>query len=297
VEILNIWTAKPKLREWRQFTTTLKNPEQKVSIAVVGKYSGPSESYKSLNEALVHAGVSLSTQVELIFIDSEHVDIDLLKRSQGILIPGGFGTRGIEGKIDAIRFARENKIPFFGICLGMQLMCIEFARNVLRITKATSKEFDEKSNQAIIDFMMGQKANLKKGGTMRLGSFPCIITKNSKAFAAYEKILIQERHRHRLEFNNKYKSKFENAGMLFSGINPDFGLVEICEIPDHPWMVGCQFHPEFKSKPMQPHPLFRSFIESALAYDRDMMKFKLQNKAKKVATSVKQENKRRNEHA
>ncbi len=264
-------TKEPSLKNWESFTKTLHNPKKKVKIALVGKYVDLKESYKSLHEALIHAGVKLSTEVTIEYVDSEKIEKSsvskILKGVQGVLVPGGFGDRGVEGKIKAIEYARKNNIPFFGICLGMQLAAIEFARNVCGLENATSKEFDSQTTEKplIINLMANQKAVTHKGGTMRLGSYKCSISKKSAAYKAYGEEEILERHRHRYEFNNLFKAAFEEEGGVFSGMNPDLDLVEIFEIPEHKWFVGVQFHPEFKSQPHKPHPLFVGFVKEAVS--------------------------------
>jgi len=280
IALLNIWTRAPKLKGWERLVEKLKNPKSSVTIAIVGKYIHLRESYKSLNEALCHGGIANDCKVNLDFVDSETIDDsncrERMAGADGILVPGGFGTRGIEGKIRAIRFAREERIPFFGICLGMQMAVVEYARHVAGMDGAHSTEFDKDTPFSVIYLMTEwfdykseqiQKRDITsdKGGTMRLGAYPCIPKKGSVAYRAYGKKEISERHRHRYEFNNAFKEKLEEAGLVISGISPDGQLVEIVEIADHPWFLGCQFHPEFKSRPMNPHPLFVSFIESALA--------------------------------
>ena len=279
VELLHIWTRAPKLDAWEELVEKYKNPKHSVNIAIVGKYVDLTESYKSLNEALSHGGISNDCKVNLIFIDSENIDDDncaaTLGIADGILVPGGFGSRGIEGKICAVKYARENKIPFFGICLGMQAAVIEFARNVAGMPDAHSSEFDEKTPHPVIYLMLEwyddktktiQKRNKSsnKGATMRLGAYPCKIQQKTFAFKSYCKENILERHRHRYEFNNDYKDKLEKSGLVISGASPNGELVEIVEIKDHPWFLGCQFHPEFKSRPMDPHPLFKDFIKASL---------------------------------
>ncbi|NVL90986.1 MAG: CTP synthase [Desulfobacterales bacterium] len=281
IALLNIWTRAPKLKGWERLVEKLKNPKSSVTIAIVGKYIHLRESYKSLNEALCHGGIANDCKVNLDFVDSETIDDsncrERMAGADGILVPGGFGTRGIEGKIRAIRFAREERIPFFGICLGMQMAVVEYARHVAGMDGAHSTEFDKDTPFSVIYLMTEwfdykseqiQKRDITsdKGGTMRLGAYPCIPKKGSVAYRAYGKKEISERHRHRYEFNNAFKEKLEEAGLVISGISPDGQLVEIVEIADHPWFLGCQFHPEFKSRPMNPHPLFVSFIESALVY-------------------------------
>ena len=268
VEILNIWTRSPDLSKWEDLLKRIKNPRKEISIAVVGKYVDLTDSYKSLNEALKHAGFVNEASVKLTFFDSEELEsveelASMLGGHDGVLVPGGFGNRGIEGKIRAITYARENRIPYFGICLGMQLAVIEFARNVCGLKKANSTEFDPQTPFPVIDLMEEQKAVMMKGGSMRLGAYPCELDKGSLAIEAYGERQITERHRHRYEFNNTYKEKLTAKGITFSGICPQGSLVEIIEIKKHPWFLGCQFHPEFKSKPHSPHPLFSRFIRAA----------------------------------
>jgi CTP synthase len=271
VERLNIWTRSPDMKGWKALLNKTRELRQTVRIGIVGKYVNLTESYKSLTEALFHAGLANATVVQLVFIDSETMEsgnCNEVSSVHGILVPGGFGNRGIEGKVAAIRFARESRVPFFGICLGMHTAAIEFARNVCHLKNANSEEFDASSPHKVIHFLLGQNELLKKGATMRLGAYACRITEGSRAMAAYGKDLISERHRHRYEFNNEYFNPFGEKGMGFSGINPESNLVEIMELTDHPWFLGCQFHPEFKSKPMQSHPLFRDFIKSALEFKK-----------------------------
>ncbi len=266
----------PDLKKWEVFTGIIHNPQTKIKIALVGKYVDLKESYKSLHEALIHAGAQMKTKVEIEYVDSEKFEknsikaFKILKKVSGILVPGGFGDRGIEGKIKAIQYARENNIPFFGICLGMQLSAIEFARNVCNFPEATSQEFESKTlkKPMVIHIMENQKSVLKKGGTMRLGAYPCNLVKGTKAYKAYKNLKIQERHRHRYEFNNEFKTVFLKNGGFFSGINSCLDLVEIFEIPMHKWFVGVQFHPEFKSQPNNPHPLFLDFIKNSLSLER-----------------------------
>lgn len=268
VDLLNIWTGQPHLGEWEKLCEKIKNPSHEVSIAIVGKYVDWTDSYKSLNEALVHGGISNNCKVNLRFIDSEQIEREEIKDQfdgiGGILVPGGFGERGIEGMIRAINYARVQGIPYFGICLGMQLAVIEYARNVCKMEKANSTEFDEDTMYAVIDFLPEQKNITDKGGTMRLGAYPCFLGKDTFAFEAYGKKEISERHRHRYEFNNEYKDILVQKGLRISGTSPDGHLVEMVELENHPWFVGCQFHPEFKSKPTRPHPLFVKFIEASL---------------------------------
>jgi len=276
---LNIWARSPRLDDWREMVERLKNPRDKVNIAIVGKYVDLTESYKSLNEALTHGGISNDTAVSLQFVDSTTLNKDnvaeILSQSDGVLVPGGFGARGIEGKILAAQYARENKVPFFGICLGMQMAVIEVARNLAGMEDANSEEFDPYTPFPVIylmkewvDEQTGQvekrDEESDKGGTMRLGAYPCRLADDTFAMQAYKAEDISERHRHRFEFNNEYKARLMEAGLVVSGSSPDHDLVEIVELKDHPWYLGCQFHPEFKSKPMNPHPLFRGFIKASL---------------------------------
>ena len=284
VELLNIWTRAPRLNDWEEFVYKYKKRRYPVKIAIVGKYVDLTESYKSLNEALYHGGVANDAKVKLEFVDSETIFKDtcdqILGQVDGILVPGGFGSRGIEGKICAARYARENKVPYFGICLGMQIAVIEYARHVANIEEANSTEFDENAQDPVIYLMlewynektgMVEKRDIhsEKGATMRLGAYPCRIKENTLAMSAYGAPDISERHRHRYEFNNDYIQVLEQNGMIFSGTSPSGDLVEIVELPDHPWFLGCQFHPEFKSRPMAPHPLFRDFIKAALDRSRN----------------------------
>jgi CTP synthase len=238
-----------------------------VRIGVVGKYVHLKDSYKSLNEALVHGGLANDVAVQLEYIDSEQIERGsapaLLSGLDAILVPGGFGDRGVEGKIAAIRYAREQGVPFFGICLGMQLAAIEFARNVCGLKGSTSTEFQKDCPNPIIDLMPDQRGVKDKGGTMRLGAYPCALKPGSHAFELYKKDEISERHRHRFEFNNEYREQLVRAGLVLSGTSPDDRLVEIIELPEHRYFLGCQFHPEFKSRPMSAHPLFQGFVAAA----------------------------------
>ncbi|WP_035236771.1 CTP synthase [Desulfobacter vibrioformis] len=276
---LNIWARAPRIDGWREMVERLKNPRYHVTIAIVGKYVDLTESYKSLNEALTHGGISNDTKVNLKFVDSSTLTkenvADVLSTVDGILVPGGFGSRGIEGKILAAGYAREHKVPYFGICLGMQMAVIEIARNLAGLEDANSEEFDIDTPYPVIYLMKAwvdeqtgkvekRDESSDKGGTMRLGAYPCLLVENTFAMNAYKTDNISERHRHRFEFNNEYKDKLVDAGLVISGTSPDHDLVEIVELEDHPWFLGCQFHPEFKSKPMAPHPLFKSFIRAAL---------------------------------
>jgi CTP synthase len=259
--------TEPDLSQWKDFLYRLKHPKQEVKIGLIGKYVELKDAYKSIVEAFIHAGAHNECQVKIVWIHSEHITPGNVSKKleglKGILVAPGFGERGIEGKIQAIKYARENKIPFFGICLGMQCAVIEFARNVIGLEDAHSTEMNPKTSHPVIDLMLEQQGITEKGGTMRLGAYPCKIEKNSKAFKAYNREEISERHRHRYEFNNKYKELFESKGMKTTGVNPN-GLVEIIEIEDHPWFVGVQFHPEYKSTVANPHPLFVSFIKAAI---------------------------------
>ena len=268
VERLQMWTGAPNLRKWQKTVHILKNARESVRIAVVGKYMELKESYKSLLEALVHGGIANGVHVELDCIEAEKMekhDVEnRLGGVQGILIPGGFGDRGTEGKVRAVRYARENKVPFFGICLGMQIAVAEFARNVCSLKSANSVEFDPKTQHPVIHLMDEQKGLDRMGGTMRLGAYPCVLAADSLSTRMYRKKRISERHRHRYEFNNRYRELMQDKGLGISGLSPDGNLVEIIELKDHPWFVGCQFHPEFKSRPTDCHPLFRGFIRAAL---------------------------------
>ncbi len=268
-ELLNIWSAEPKLAGWRKVVDAVRSPARVVTIAVVGKYVDLVESYKSLNEALTHGGIANDCRVEVRYVDSEEVEkqgTGILEGVDGILVPGGFGKRGTEGKIAAVRHARENKIPFLGICLGMQMAVVEFARNVAGLKGANSTEFDPQTPHPVIDLLPEQRGVTDKGATMRLGSWDCVLADDSKAKALYGKAAIAERHRHRYEFNNDYRQQIEAAGLRLAGTSPDGSLVEVIELSDHPFFVASQFHPEFKSKPMEPHPLFAGFVAGALAY-------------------------------
>ncbi|EKB50695.1 CTP synthase [Cecembia lonarensis] len=256
------------LEQWKDFLGKLKNPTQEVNIGLIGKYVSLPDAYKSIIEAFVHAGAAAECKVNLQLISSEELHADnVVKRFEsldGILVAPGFGERGLEGKIETVKFARENKIPFLGICLGMQVAVIEFARNVLGLEGANSTEMDPQTKHPVIDLMEEQKNLDQLGGTMRLGAYPCELRKGSRSAQAYGKSKVQERHRHRYEFNNKYLQKIEDNGMVPSGINPETGLVEIIEVKEHPWFVGTQFHPEYKSTVLNPHPLFVRFIAAAI---------------------------------
>jgi CTP synthase len=283
ITLLNIWTRTPLLKNWEKLVKKVKNLSNEVKIGVVGKYVNLKDSYKSLNEALFHGGIANDCIVKLKYIDSEDIEKngigDKLNDVGGILIPGGFGFRGIEGKIMAIEYARKKRIPFFGICLGMQMAVVEFARNVCNLKNANSSEFDPNTPYPVI-YLLKEWKDFKNnklhirdedsdlGGTMRVGAYPCDLVPNTFAANAYKELKIEERHRHRYEFNTKYQEVFEKNGMLISGTSPDKKLVEIIELPDHPWFLGCQFHPEFKSKPLNPHQLFTDFIHASVKYSK-----------------------------
>jgi CTP synthase len=268
VEKLNIWTGAPNLSKWQRIVQGARADRDGVRVAVVGKYVDLTDSYKSLNEALAHGGIANECRVELDFIDSEKIEQDGLpdavQNADAVLVPMGFGPRGTEGKIEAVRYAREEKVPFFGICFGMQMAVIEFARNVCGLERANSTEVDPNTPHPVIDLMLGQRAVTHKGGTMRLGAYPCALSDGSLATRMYAKRKISERHRHRYEFNNSYREQLAGRGLVLSGVAPDDSLVEIVELKDHPWFLGCQFHPEFKSRPYDCHPLFKGFIRAAL---------------------------------
>lgn len=280
----NLNPNEPELSLWKDIVRKIKEPKHEVTIGIVGKYTGLKDSYKSLTEALIHGGIANDSRVNLQWIDSEEIEVHgperLLSEADGILVPGGFGYRGIEGKVKAIRFAREKKLPFFGICLGMQCAVIEFARNVCGLS-ANSTEFDLNTKEPVI-YLMERWYDYKKesvevrsdsshkGGTMRLGAYPCLLKEGTKALKAYGTKELSERHRHRYEFNNAYRGILTRNGLKISGLSPDEELVEMIEIEDHPWFVGCQFHPEFKSRPTNPHPLFRAFIDASLREKRSL---------------------------
>lgn len=265
--------AEPDLDQWKTFLGKLKNPMDEITIGLVGKYVSLPDAYKSIAEAIVHAGAENDSKVNVKWISSEDINPDtvasILKGLHGVLVAPGFGERGMEGKIEAIRYVRENKIPFFGICLGMQCAVVEYARHVLGL-EASSTELNAKTKNPVIDMMEEQKKITMKGGTMRLGSYDCKLKKGSKAHTAYGESLIQERHRHRYEFNNRYLEQMETAGLKAVGINPDSGLVEIVELKDHPWFVGVQYHPELRSTVLNPHPLFVKFVDAALNHKRSI---------------------------
>ncbi len=268
VKSLNIWTGAPKLQRWIRLIKRVANPKYEVTIGIVGKYVHLQDSYKSLYEALVHGGTANNCRVNLSIIDSEDIEKrgagTLLRGVDGVLVPGGFGNRGVEGKIVAVRYAREKRVPFFGICLGMQVAVIELARDLLGLNDANSSEFDEDTKYPVVDLMEEQKRIRGLGGTMRLGAYPCVVSRDTHAYKAYGRKEVSERHRHRYEVNNEYREMFTKAGVVFSGLSPDGELVEVVELKNHPWFLACQFHPEFKSRPLVPHPLFRDFIKAAL---------------------------------
>ncbi len=257
--------------EWVAMVDKLKNPKHFTKIAIVGKYTTGSDAYISVQEAIKHGGIANEAEIHIEWIEAEtltdRTDLDgLFENIDGILVPGGFGDRGIEGMIRAVQYAREHHVPYLGLCLGMQCLVIEYARHVAGMKGANSTEFDEKTAYPVIDLMLEQRGIADKGATMRLGHYPCVLKENTKSYEAFQQPIILERHRHRYELNNDYRSKLEATGLCFSGVSPDESLVEIAEVPGHPWMIGSQFHPEFQSKPLEPHPLFRDFIEAVLKY-------------------------------
>lgn len=272
-DFFRLETEAPNMIEWNNLIRTIKKLSGEVNIALVGKYVQLQDAYLSINEALKHAGYRYGKKININWILADDVTEDnvenYLKDCDGILVPGGFGPRGIDGKIQAIKFARENNIPFLGICLGMQLATIEFARNVLGISDADSTELCENTTNPIIDYLPDQYTGINLGGTLRLGAYDCLLKENTKAFEAYKQTVIKERHRHRYEFNNKYLDRIQNAGMIVSGINPETGLVEIVELKNHPWFIACQFHPEFSSRPNRAHALFSEFIHYAIIYSQE----------------------------
>lgn len=261
------------MSQWEAMVQKILNPHKRVKIAMVGKYVALHDAYLSVSEGLHHAGIVHDTAIDIEWIDSEDIEstdnLDaIFEGVQGILVPGGFGDRGVEGKIRAIQYARENKIPFFGLCLGMQCAVIEYARNVAGFEGANSSEFDETTKYPVIDLMEEQVDVTAKGGTMRLGVYPCKIMEGTKTHAAYGSDMVDERHRHRFEFNNKYLQALKDAGLIIGGTSPSGSLIEIVEVADHPWFVATQFHPEFKSRPTNPHPLFSAFVEASLKIER-----------------------------
>ena len=272
---LGLETRVPMDAEWVAMVEKLKNPKQEARIAIVGKYTTGNDAYISVQEALKHGGIANEATVEIEWIEAEslteHPDLNsVFENADGILVPGGFGYRGIEGMLVAARYARENNIPYLGLCLGMQCLVIEFARHVANLKNANSTEVDKNTPHPVIDLMHEQRSIADLGATMRLGHYPCVLKENTKSYDAYQQPIILERHRHRYELNNQYRSQLEAAGLCFSGMSPDESLVEIAEVAGHSWMVGSQFHPEFQSKPLAPHPLFREFIAAVLSYQREV---------------------------
>jgi CTP synthase len=269
VDKLNIWTGAPNLGKWRRIVKIAQDPKLAATIAVVGKYVNLVDSYKSLHEAIAHGGIANDARVKIDYIDAEELEkgdpAARLKHADGIIIPGGFGDRGIEGKVRAVRCAREGGIPILGICLGLQVMVIEFSRNVLNLKRANSREFDQETPDPVIDMMESQQAVTQLGGTMRLGSYPCNLRAGSLAARLYRKLKVAERHRHRYEVNNDYRQRLHDGGLIATGTSPDDTLVEIMELKGHRWFLGCQFHPELRSRPLDCHPLFRGLIHAALA--------------------------------
>jgi CTP synthase len=268
VQRLGIWTGQPNLTKWRRIVKTAQNPKLTVNIAVVGKYTSVVDSYKSLHEAIAHGAIANEARVNIDYVDAEELEKSdpavRLANVHAIIIPGGFGERGIEGKIRAVRYAREAGVPILGICYGLHMMVIEAARNLLGLKRANTQEVDQNSPDLVIHIMDSQKDVSKKGGTMRLGAWPCVVKAGSITQSLYRKTKISERHRHRYEVNNQYRERLEAAGLIATGISPDNRLVEIMELKGHPWFLGCQFHPELKSRPLDPHPLFRGLIKAAL---------------------------------
>jgi CTP synthase len=270
LRLLSLDSPPRHLDRWSDMVRRVKQPARQVSVGIIGKYVEYEDSYKSLKEALLHGGLAHDAKVNITWVESERLHwpdaIDELESFDGILVPGGFGRRGVEGMLYAIRYAREYKVPYFGICLGMQTMVIEFARNVCGLATANSTEFDPATPDRVIYKLRELKGVDELGGTMRLGAYPCLLKEGSFARAAYGKKEISERHRHRYEFNREYEDVLKKHGLRLTGETPDGVYVEICEIGDHPWYLGCQFHPEFKSKPLEPHPLFRAFIGASLGH-------------------------------
>lgn len=273
-QMLGMWATEPNIKELEQVVHNFENPKMSVKIGIVGKYTELIESYKSLDEALTHGAIANQVKLDIHYIDAEDLEngksLEVLKSLNGILVPGGFGERGTEGKIVAVKFARENKVPYFGICLGMQVAIIEYARHMANIKKATSMEFD-KTGDFVIHYMSGQTKEGKKGGSMRLGAYDCTLKEGSLAHKIYGMNKISERHRHRLEVNNDYVKKLEQAGLIISGRNEELHLVEIVELKDHPYFIACQYHPEFKSRPYNPHPLFNTFVKAMSDYKTEQL--------------------------
>ncbi|RME43331.1 MAG: CTP synthase [Chloroflexi bacterium] len=270
VSRLALQAEEPDLTEWREMVERIKARKPRLNIALVGKYVELPDAYMSVKEALTHAGIAHAVDIDIAWVDSEELEHgrgwEAVYQADGIIVPGGFGHRGIEGKIAAARYAREHKVPYLGLCLGMQIMVIELARHALGLEEANSTEFNRKTPHPVIDLLPEQRGISDMGGTMRLGAYPCRVRRNTRAWEAYGQELISERRRHRFEVNNEYRAMLERAGLVVSGTSPDGNLVEIAEIADHPWMVGSQFHPEFKSRPNRPHPLFRDFVGAAKQY-------------------------------
>ncbi len=270
VEKLNMWTGEPNLSKWQRVVHTWKHPKEVIRIAMVGKYVNLADAYKSLHEALVHGGIANECRVEIDYVDSERIEeeglVDEVLRADGILVPMGFGPRGTEGKIATVQYARERKVPFLGICFGMQMAVIEFARNVCGLARANSTEVDEATPHPVIHMMSEQRRVTQKGGTMRLGAYECILKEGSLAHRLYGRRKISERHRHRYEVNNEYRDILTRHGLVLSGLSPDEQLVEIIEISDHPFFLASQFHPEFKSRPFDPHPIFKGFVRAVLEH-------------------------------
>jgi CTP synthase len=273
MDYMGVWAPQPKMERWQHIVDTMNDAKSSVTIGVVGKYVDLVDAYKSLHEALLHGGIANHARVNLRYIDSEEVErrgaAPLLDGVDGVLVPGGFGVRGIEGKIAAVRYAREGNVPFFGICLGLQVATIEFARDVCGLKDANSLEFEPQAEHLVIHLMESQRNVTQKGGSMRLGAYPCRLEPGTLAARTYGSEEISERHRHRYEVNNRYREAMEARGLVFSGRSPDGQLVEMIELPEHPWFLGCQFHPEFKSRPYAPHPLFSGFVAAALRYQAD----------------------------
>ena len=281
LERLRLEADAPDLSEWREIVSKCRSAQDKLRIAIVGKYVELHDAYMSVKEAIVHAGVQQNQDVEIRWIHSGDLEkgkgIGELDELDGIIVGSGFGYRGIEGKIIAAKYARENKVPYLGLCLGMQVMCIEYARNALGLDDANSTEFDVNTPHPVIDLMLEQRAITDMGGTQRLGEYPCVISPNSLASQAYGRAKVLERHRHRFEFNNEYRAQFEADGVCFSGLSPDGILVEIAELEDHPFMLGCQFHPEFLSRPNRPHPLFSALIQASAEYRDELGRLRAQS--------------------
>jgi CTP synthase len=283
LEKLGIWAAQPNLQSWEDLAERFQSPNHRLRIGMVGKYVHLSDAYKSLNEGLKHGGFAWRTEVEIVYIDSETIDLDdpgaLLSELDAIMVPGGFGDRGIEGKIAAVRYARTHSVPFFGICLGMQVAVIEFARSVIGLEQANSREFDASAEHTVIELMDEQQNVTNLGGTMRLGAYPCVLEEGSLAARLYGKGQISERHRHRYEVNPEYHTVLRDHGLRLSGLSPSGRLVEVVELPQHPHFVGCQFHPEFKSGPLRPHPLFSAFVKAGLDHRKRRDRSEAEGKA------------------